>query len=103
MYIPGAYRGQKVSDLLILELQMVVSHNVGAGNLGPLQSTECFVLSSLQLPTPMTSLMQISETEDHLFLQSCHHRRSFLCFFHWSKSSDKDSRSEERRGGKEGM
>lgn len=32
MYIPGAYRGQKVSDLLILELQMVVSHNVGAEN-----------------------------------------------------------------------
>ena len=40
MYIPGAYRGQKVSDLLILELQMVVSHNVGAGNLGPLQEQQ---------------------------------------------------------------
>lgn len=33
MCVPGACRGQKrVSDPLELELQMVVSHNAGAGN-----------------------------------------------------------------------
>lgn len=40
--MPGAYRGQKrVLELLELELEMVVSHHVGAGNLLLWKNSKC--------------------------------------------------------------
>jgi hypothetical protein len=61
IYIPGAYRGQKrASDPLKLELQMVVSHNEGPGNVDALEEQRVLLITepllqthgSLQMQTP---------------------------------------------------